>query len=66
MVNYNTFIIIIFLTIFLVLLADRQKLIIKVSDFGLAKKQERNQFFGSQCGTPNYGTLKTECYNTVF
>ncbi|KAI8094833.1 kinase-like domain-containing protein [Gilbertella persicaria] len=37
-----------------VLLANRETLHIKVSDFGLAKSEERNQAFDSQCGTPNY------------
>lgn len=37
-----------------VILADKKKLHIKVSDFGLAKTEERNQSFDSQCGTPNY------------
>ncbi|CEP12009.1 hypothetical protein [Parasitella parasitica] len=37
-----------------VLLADREKLHIKITDFGLAKTEHRDQSFGSQCGTPNY------------
>lgn len=44
--------------VFLVLLFNREKLHIKVSDFGLAKKQDKEEFFGSQCGTPNYGNFK--------
>lgn len=39
----------------IVIMADKKKLHIKVSDFGLAKTEERNQSFDSQCGTPNYG-----------
>ncbi|KAI9248439.1 kinase-like domain-containing protein [Helicostylum pulchrum] len=37
-----------------VLLADKRKLLIKVSDFGLAKNEDRKGTFDSQCGTPNY------------
>ncbi|CAO3652762.1 unnamed protein product [Mucor hiemalis] len=37
-----------------VIMADKKKLHVKVSDFGLAKTEERNQSFDSQCGTPNY------------
>ncbi|CAO0803512.1 unnamed protein product [Mucor circinelloides] len=37
-----------------ILLADRETLQIKITDFGLAKTEQRDQSFGSQCGTPNY------------
>ncbi|KAK4512727.1 uncharacterized protein ATC70_003433 [Mucor velutinosus] len=37
-----------------VLLADRDTLQVKITDFGLAKTEQRDQSFGSQCGTPNY------------
>ncbi|KAI8370743.1 kinase-like domain-containing protein [Choanephora cucurbitarum] len=37
-----------------VLIANRETLHLKVTDFGLAKSEERNQTFDSQCGTPNY------------
>lgn len=37
-----------------VLLADRETLQVKITDFGLAKTEQRDQTFGSQCGTPNY------------
>lgn len=39
----------------LVIMADKEKLHIKISDFGLAKTEGRDQAFDSQCGTPNYG-----------
>lgn len=34
---------------------DKETLHVKISDFGLAKTEYRDQAFGSQCGTPNYG-----------
>ncbi|KAI8137298.1 kinase-like domain-containing protein [Fennellomyces sp. T-0311] len=37
-----------------VLLVDKQKLHVKVTDFGLAKLQQGTSPFLSQCGTPNY------------
>ncbi|KAI9358697.1 kinase-like domain-containing protein [Pilaira anomala] len=37
-----------------VLLADKENLHVKISDFGLAKNEDRNGTFDSQCGTPNY------------
>ncbi|KAL9539483.1 hypothetical protein MBANPS3_010231 [Mucor bainieri] len=37
-----------------VLLADKETLQIKITDFGLAKTEQRDQAFGSQCGTPYY------------
>ena len=44
----------------LVLLADRDTLQVKITDFGLAKTEQRDQSFGSQCGTPNYGKLASK------
>lgn len=44
---------------FAVLLVNKQTLHIKVTDFGLAKVQYGRMPFSSQCGTPNYGKLKT-------
>lgn len=38
-----------------VLFANRSTLHVKISDFGLANVEQRDQLFGSQCGTPNYG-----------
>ncbi|KAI8992146.1 kinase-like domain-containing protein [Mycotypha africana] len=37
-----------------VLIANKDTLQIKVTDFGLAKIESRNEGFESQCGTPNY------------
>lgn len=42
------------------LLEDRDILQIKITDFGLAKTEQRDQTFGSQCGTPNYGKLASK------
>lgn len=49
----------------LVLLADRETLQIKITDFGLAKTEQRDQSFGSQCGTPNYGEFASMYYNEL-
>ncbi|KAI9467467.1 kinase-like domain-containing protein, partial [Zychaea mexicana] len=38
-----------------ILLVDKEKLHIKITDFGLAKIQKGATAFVSQCGTPNYG-----------
>ena len=43
-------------------MADKQNLLVKVSDFGLAKTEVRDKAFDSQCGTPNYGKTYTYPY----
>ncbi|ORX56194.1 Pkinase-domain-containing protein [Hesseltinella vesiculosa] len=37
-----------------VLVVDKEKLQIKITDFGLAKMMQRCELLDSQCGTPNY------------
>ncbi|KAI9483947.1 MAG: kinase-like domain-containing protein [Benjaminiella poitrasii] len=37
-----------------ILMVDRRTLHVKITDFGLANTEQRDQYFDSQCGTPNY------------
>ncbi|KAI8886210.1 Pkinase-domain-containing protein [Backusella circina FSU 941] len=37
-----------------VLMVDKEKLHVKITDFGLARVKQRGEYFMSQCGTPNY------------
>ncbi|KAI7906368.1 kinase-like domain-containing protein [Cokeromyces recurvatus] len=37
-----------------ILIVDQKTLHVKITDFGLAKTEQRNQYFDSQCGTANY------------
>lgn len=48
------------------LIVDKEKLHVKITDFGLAKIKPTDEKLQSQCGTPNYGMDRcSACYKTM-